>query len=378
MNSIEISNFKNFRHLKIDNLGAVNLIVGKNNAGKSSLLEAISILASGGNIGWIKNLLELRGMPTRYPFDTQEVDSKEQENFRTLYHGYDCNNFKTDPIKITATDTSTLLPLENTVEIKLIEVVDIVDVGENGTEITRRVPKEYLDEDAIISSNPQPALLITFNDSLRTMYVLGQNSRRYYIIDKNTPFEYVRTAEFTGEKNPDLFDRIALTSLEPELIKALHIIDNRIEAINFLKDIRPASLGRNEDNRVPFVVLSGKSDKYRLSTMGDGINRVLTIILSLLNSRGGILMIDEFENGLHYSVQRELWGLISDLARKLDVQVFATTHSNDCIKSFLHATGESGKSRLIRLEKRDSGEIAVVYDEPDELDYIANNDVEIR
>lgn len=51
MNSIEISNFKNFRHLKIDNLGAVNLIVGKNNAGKSSLLEAISILASGGNIG---------------------------------------------------------------------------------------------------------------------------------------------------------------------------------------------------------------------------------------------------------------------------------------------------------------------------------------
>ncbi|MDE5625634.1 MAG: AAA family ATPase, partial [Muribaculaceae bacterium] len=76
MNSIEISNFKNFRHLRIDNIGRVNLIVGKNNAGKSSLLEAVSILAAGGSIGWLKNLLALRGMPVRYPFDTQEVDSK--------------------------------------------------------------------------------------------------------------------------------------------------------------------------------------------------------------------------------------------------------------------------------------------------------------
>lgn len=48
MNSIEISNFKNFRHLRIDNIGRVNLIVGKNNAGKSSLLEAVSILAPSG------------------------------------------------------------------------------------------------------------------------------------------------------------------------------------------------------------------------------------------------------------------------------------------------------------------------------------------
>ena len=77
-------------------------------------------------------------------------------------------------------------------------------------------------------------------------------------------------------------------------------------------------------------------------------------------------------------MQQELWKLISNLASQLDVQVFATTHSNDCIKSFLLATKDSGDSRLIRLEKRESGEVAVVYDEADELDYIAENDIEIR
>ena len=73
-----------------------------------------------------------------------------------------------------------------------------------------------------------------------------------------------------------------------------------------------------------------------------------------------------------------MWKLISYVGSLLDVQVFATTHSNDCIKSFLLATKDSGDSRLIRLEKRESGEVAVVYDEADELDYIAENDIEIR
>lgn len=380
MNSIEISNFKNFRHLRIDNIGRVNLIVGKNNAGKSSLLEAVSILAAGGSIGWLKNLLALRGMPVRYPFDTQEVDSKEKDSFLSLYHGYDILDFKSSPIRIASVDTSaqTLFPIESSVDIKLVEVVEVVGIGEDGLEITRRVPKESVDGEDVISGQPQIALLVTYNNASRSMYVMGQNTRRFFAIEKKTPFEYVRTAEFTGEKNPDLFDRIALTDLEPYLIQALHIIDSRIEAINFLKDIRPLSTARVEDTRVPFVVLSGSTEKYRLSTMGDGINRVLTIILSLLNSRGGILLIDEFENGLHYSVQQELWKLISNLASQLDVQVFATTHSNDCIKSFLLATKDSGDSRLIRLEKRESGEVAVVYDEADELDYIAENDIEIR
>jgi AAA15 family ATPase/GTPase len=68
--------------------------------------------------------------------------------------------------------------------------------------------------------------------------------------------------------------------------------------------------------------------------MGDGMNRILTIILALVNSDNGCLLIDEFENGLHYTVQENLWRIIFHLSKELNIQVFATTHSEDCIKGF--------------------------------------------
>ncbi|MDE6681490.1 MAG: AAA family ATPase, partial [Muribaculaceae bacterium] len=62
MKSVEISNFKNFRYLKVDNLKRLNLIIGKNNTGKSTLLEALSIIASAADTEWIKRLITQRGL----------------------------------------------------------------------------------------------------------------------------------------------------------------------------------------------------------------------------------------------------------------------------------------------------------------------------
>lgn len=380
MNSIEISNFKNFGHLKIENLGAVNLIVGRNNAGKSTLLEAISILASGARMSWLKELLEIRGMNTRFSINAEQPEVYEFENFRTLYHDRNHEAFKYDPIRIVSTDSAS--GQNAYVEIKLVDLIQVTETTEDGGKIRRRVVRDPDDTSMVIDSDIQPGLLISFNENKR-IHSFGIISGRLNVYpDNSTPFEYVRTAEFTGDKNPSLFDKVALTPLEPVLIEAMHIVDSRIDAINFLKDdTRPrfAATGmRMDDNRVPYVVLKGSTEKYRLSTMGDGINRILTIILSMLNCSNGILLVDEFENGLHYSVQKELWELIDRLATELNIQVFATTHSNDCIKSFLRATRHSGQSRLIRLEKRAAGDIAVMYDDPDELDYITDNDIETR
>jgi AAA15 family ATPase/GTPase len=54
----------------------------------------------------------------------------------------------------------------------------------------------------------------------------------------------------------------------------------------------------------------------------------------MVNAQDGYLLIDEFENGLHYSVQEQVWEVVFTLAKSLNVQVFATTHSSDCIKAF--------------------------------------------
>lgn len=180
--------------------------------------------------------------------------------------------------------------------------------------------------------------------------------------------------------NPSLFDKLALTPLQKEVVKALQIIEQRIVDLNFLKDDRRRnrlSRERNEDERVPYVVFEGESKPRRLSSMGDGINRILTIILAMLNTKEGVLLIDEFENGLHYSVQQKLRKVIFSLSRMLNIQVFVTTHSRDAIRAFV-AENIENDGTFIRLERRKNKVVAVTYDNKEDLELVLEQDIEIR
>ena len=115
--------------------------------------------------------------------------------------------------------------------------------------------------------------------------------------------------------------------------------------------------------------------------MGDGINRILTIILAMVNCENGYLLIDEFENGLHYSVQEKLWEIIFSLAEKLNIQVFATTHSSDTIRAFENIVNQNEtvplNGLLIKLENINDAIEATTF-EPRELKVITDNLIEVR
>jgi AAA15 family ATPase/GTPase len=113
--------------------------------------------------------------------------------------------------------------------------------------------------------------------------------------------------------------------------------------------------------------------------MGDGMVRLFNLALALVNSKGGILLVDEIENGLHYSIHEKLWELVFKTARDLDVQVFATTHSWDCIEAFQRAACEdtSSEGYLIRLGWRRDDIVATVYDEND-LAIVTRDHIEVR
>jgi len=113
--------------------------------------------------------------------------------------------------------------------------------------------------------------------------------------------------------------------------------------------------------------------------MGDGMSRLLGIALSLMNARAGFLLIDEVENGIHYSVQADIWRLILRNAGRLGVQVFATTHSWDCILAFQQACEEfpEGNGIATRLEFR-RGRIAASQFDQNDLKIAAREHIEIR
>ncbi|GAK53508.1 Gll3079 protein [Candidatus Moduliflexus flocculans] len=116
--------------------------------------------------------------------------------------------------------------------------------------------------------------------------------------------------------------------------------------------------------------------------MGDGMTHLFHIILGLVNARGGILLIDEFENGLHHEIHQQIWELIFDLATQLNVQVFATTHSNDTIEALERAASLKKYEENIKLIKLKSvpktGRIKPVELDSRSLKSLIEQDIEVR
>ena len=110
---------------------------------------------------------------------------------------------------------------------------------------------------------------------------------------------------------------------------------------------------RRMTGRRAAVKLKSQEQRVPLRSLGDGALRLFGVALALANSRDGFLLIDEAENGIHYSVQRDYWRMVLQAARKNNVQVFATTHSWDCIAAFARAASEDENAEgvLVRLDK---------------------------
>jgi AAA15 family ATPase/GTPase len=106
----------------------------------------------------------------------------------------------------------------------------------------------------------------------------------------------------------------------------------------------------------------------------------MTIILALVNAENGFLLVDEFENGLHYSIQEKLWEITFNIAKSLNVQIFATTHSDDCIRGFekaLNNPDDKSFGQLIRLDLRNETVVQVEFN-PEELKIASDQNIETR
>jgi hypothetical protein len=143
------------------------------------------------------------------------------------------------------------------------------------------------------------------------------------------------------------FREMALAKRTRELVEVLQAIEPRLRDIEALP--APSGMRLYGDIGLPRLVLLGD--------MGGGINRLTSLALALWNSQSGTVLIDEVENGLHHAVLRSVWRIIGEAARRFDVQVFATTHSMECIaaahEAFTAACAEDFRvHRLQRLRDR--------------------------
>lgn len=364
---LTIHNYKNLQNLTLSGLQRFNLFLGNNNSGKSSLLEALLLFSSACDREVLRFVLVERGflLPS---VTSQEDNNKEIVSvFASLINGRSVSKFYKDEIAIASDSDS--------IRLKFVDVFEQYKKNELSSEDVRvRSWKVYGPEDDDNEMGERPALQVLVNGEHRDLFVFDNAVYRTNNPKHICASDLVLTSQLSNSLDADHFDKISMTNYERELIRALQIVEPRIVAINFLKNTF-ARKNYGQD-RIPFVLLDN-GQRYQLSSMGDGINRILTIILSLLNCENGIFLVDEFENGLHYSVQTKLWEVIKAISCSLNIQVFATTHSNDCIRSFIDS-GASSDGSVFRLEVDQDKITPVQFSNQDRLKFAISQNIEIR
>lgn len=377
LNSLNIKNYRNLKELKINSLGRVNLITGNNNTGKSTILEAVALYATKGDLSLIFQFLSERGENFRQTEKNKNTTDVIIRSLSSLFTNRVISFNKEDSIIIGSYTENPLFgedtSSDNSLSIRFVKYLDETQRDNQGVTITRKRTLLKNDENGQIE-NYKVGLEVIMGKSYNIIPIEddGQYGFGFRGLNSNGSYQFIRTRNIDKEINGNLFDNIALTEKEMFIIDALKIIEPTTERIAFI--------GENSRVRTAVIKLANIPNPLPLRSMGDGINRILTIILALVNSDNGFLLIDEFENGLHYTVQEKLWNVIFKLAQSLNIQVFVTTHSEDCISGFeniLNDPKNTLEGKLIRLDNV-KGEIKQVEFSADELKIATDQNIEIR
>ncbi|MCI5120730.1 MAG: hypothetical protein D3908_05975, partial [Candidatus Electrothrix sp. AUS4] len=322
---LEIKNFRGFSEYKIEDVGQVNLLVGTNNCGKTSILEAVHLLKSRGDAAVLFSLLSRRGERIQ---NEERTHRDAEGDLCRLFHG-----FRLTPessLVISAADHTIeklSVSINETQPVQLHLFKDFVDSAgryqldvEWGRDQDRNTKQEYP---------------ISYTGGLSYHYMRKMSHASKSSIEDDRNIEFVPASSLAPQEIVALFDKIVLTPDEELVLETVKIIEPDI--------IRLASLGvsdgyyplRSGDYaRGGIIVKSSKwEERIPIGSFGDGIWRLLGLILSLVGAKNGTLLIDEIDTGLHHTVMSKMWQLICTTARKLNVQVFATTHSSDCWKT---------------------------------------------
>ena len=388
LNSLIIKNFRCLEDFEVKKLGRVNLIVGKNNSGKSSVLEALRIYAANGQRRILEEIAAERN-EVFMPIKPNLNKAGDKLPFESFFSGRQFP--KQDGEKICIGDPNIF---ESQLLIENIRIVDVKEIVTNGGiahgQITyKSLPKNDIEigTKSLNVDSKIEALHITKGQEYGTWYLEDRATNLKGWNAKTIPFGFISTDLISTDELADLWDDFALSDEEQLVIKAAQIITPELTDIHFKRNENFNSNGIHEVDRlkrIAMVKLSNSKEPVPLKSLGEGIQRILQIILKILSAKDGFLLIDEFENGLYYSVQEKVWNLIFELAEKYNVQVFATTHSWDCIQSFAKVAAENNEidGLLFRLGRSarnsDKGRVIASPFDKNALFNLTQSDIEVR
>lgn len=166
-----------------------------------------------------------------------------------------------------------------------------------------------------------------------------------------------------------LLGRLDVENRLQPVVDALSVVDPRLTGVT--------SVPYGSGSAVHADIGLGR--KLPIAMLGEGVARLLDISVRIAAAKGGILLVDEIENGFHHSVMPDVWRAIAKAARENDCQVIATTHSQECIDAAHEAICGDEEQDLAYIRLAREGERTKAYTfEPDVLATAMDRWMEVR
>lgn len=318
--SVNIKNFRSIKDLSISGFKQFNLILGENNCGKSSFIESIQFCLGLPNEMLLNQINTVRRLFNNDIFTAfHNLDYETPITFSLTTEKDEIRKISINSPKIKG---QRFISRENAQQQE--SVIDPYKIN-----IERFDGQKYSVEYSPEQHGKNP-LYIPFSDNNSL-----QNS------DTVIPSFYW-TPDWSGYNYSNALSRLIINKQKELVIKALQAVD---------KNVQDIQLGANGG---VFIDI-GLPSLLPIPLMGQGIEKILAIITTLTTLKDGLILIDEFENGLHHTSMAQLWTVLFEICSSQNIQVFATTHSYECIESFIEKSPDDSKLSITRLERDSSG-----------------------
>ncbi|WP_300713737.1 AAA family ATPase, partial [uncultured Brachyspira sp.] len=230
---------------------------------------------------------------------------------------------------------------------------------------------EEFDDELKDSKKYSSYFLLSVNEKNEKIY-LNYFIRSFRIIKEDLKYisNFVHTSKMGERDIAVLYGNLINLSKEDYLDKSLQIFDNNI--VGFRQILK------NRNEIVLKLKLKDIEKPILLSSFGEGINRYIAIICAIWASKDGYLFIDEIENGIHYTNYPKLWKLIFDISKEANCQIFAATHSKECIEAFNNENKNNEGLYLEFYRNQKTGLINIKDRDNEQLEYALLNNGEFR
>ena len=352
-----IRNFKCFKSLTVPELGRITLISGRNNVGKTALLEALFLFLDMRNPTVTINQYGRRGI--------EQVTLTTEAIWEPIFRNYDMDG----------------------------EILISLTINGNPEQVTVRFNQEFVplppttvqaEEQQISTEEELTTLAVDIEysgksgEKVISHHFADPNNKNLPTIISKTQLSKISlpTASFLASKkhNPPnkiakQFSNLAQQDREKEAVEFLRIIEPRLENLKNITEGPNSSIHGK---------LKGKSATRRINFMGEGMEKLLALIVAITHSPNRIIFLDEIENGLHYSIMSKIWEALGKALQKCNCQLITTTHSYECLQAAHEGLSEMpGDFRYIRLHRKDD-EISAKLSNYDMIGTALKTNLEVR